>query len=127
LQAEASRRLDDYVPSAQEWAEVEHWLRSARIKLDATRTAGDAVRLGLIVSLNLHEVLRWLFLVNLRPMSPQGSVLTHLRSLDRMPPDFPGLLDRMATGTPLERADSMSQLLDWLEPRLATLPTVSPG
>jgi hypothetical protein len=33
----------------------------------------------------------------------------------------------MATGTPFERADSMSQLLDWLEPRLATLPTVSPG
>jgi hypothetical protein len=35
-----------------------------------------------------------------------------------VPPSFPGLVERLAIGTPFERADGMSLLLDWLEPRL---------
>jgi len=107
---------------------VRHWLRSARIKLDATRTAGGAVRLGLIVSLNLHEVLRWLFLVNSRPLPPQGSGPdTPAKLRPGEPPDFPGLLDRMPPLARSSGANGMSQMLDWLEPRLAPQRAVSPG
>jgi hypothetical protein len=118
LRATAQRRLNDYQPSAEELAGVEHWLRSARIKLQSTAAAGDLLRLGLLVSVNLHEVLRWLFLVNRRPMPPQGSVLSHVRRLDAVPSGFPALLEALSAGTPSGRANAMLELLDWLEPRL---------
>jgi hypothetical protein len=118
LRAAAQRRLDDYRPTGEELAGAEHWLRSARIKLQSTAAAGDTLRLALLVSMNLHEVLRWLFLVNRRPMPPQGSVLTHVRRLDTVPAGFPPLLEALGCSTPSGRADAMLELLDWVEPRL---------
>jgi hypothetical protein len=121
LRAEATHALERYRPTADELAGVMHWLRSALVKISATRLAGDPARLGLIVSLNLHEVLRWLFLVNHRPMPPQGSVLTHLGHLEAVPPGFPELVLTLTTGSAEERADAMLRLLEWLEPRLESM------
>ncbi len=126
LRAAAQRRLDDYQPSKDELAGAEHWLRSARIKLESTQAAGDTLRLGLLVSLNLHEVLRWLFLVNRQPMPPQGSVLTHLPRLATVPPGFSSLIEAVGAGTPIARTNAMLALLEWVEPRLRSLRTSSP-
>lgn len=110
----ARERFENYRTPADEKSAIFYWLGSVRLKLSAAMDAGDLQKLGYHSSINSWKVLEGLWALNDRPMPPAGAVWAHVPNLQNAPKDSLASLRKLFEGNPLDRAQTMLELIDWL-------------
>lgn len=118
LVAIAGSCFETYEVPAQERHGISHWLKSVRVKIVASRDAGDLLKSAYITSTSAWEVMVGLWAVNDRPIPPGGALLAHLGDLKKRPPHAERKLQELFLGDPLERIEATVQLIDWIVPLL---------
>jgi len=117
LRTEAEARWNAYAPPPGAVRAAAHWLRSARVKIEAAQEEGDLLRAGYVAATTAWTILESAWLANRRPMPPNGAVWAHLGDLVDRPPA--NLLETLFAGDAAARPRAALRLIAWTLPRLA--------
>lgn len=88
LKQVAAEALRSYRTPDEGLRAIRDWLYTAQVKLHAGLNANNEIQAGLLASINTWKILEGLWAINNLPTPPGGSVLTYLRELSLLPPNF---------------------------------------
>ncbi|OBZ09575.1 hypothetical protein A8L34_20020 [Bacillus sp. FJAT-27264] len=104
---ERSKQLfSGYQTPATEMKSIKYWLDSTLIKIKAAQMAGDDLKAAFVAGTTSWKILEGVWAASNKPMPPNGSVLFHLKDLERVSDDLKNLIKSLFVGEVRERIES---------------------
>lgn len=98
--------------------ETYHWLKSAKIKIQAAFHAGDILKAIFVVSTTSYKLLEAFWIINNKPMPPNGGVLPHLKDLNIGSPYLENWVNNLFLGSIEMRISTAIDMIDFVTPFL---------
>ena len=110
----AHDRYQGYEVRVEELLENSYWLKSARTKMMAAKSAGDDLKASFAASTTSWKIIEARWALNGWPVPPSGAVLPHLSDLSTTPSDFRSKIDRLFLGDSSGRVIAAIEMIDWI-------------
>jgi predicted nucleotidyltransferase len=116
----AQNTFNQYQTTQSEIKSIAYWLQSSLIKIKAANKAEDELKASFVVSTTSWQLLEGVWAVNNKPIPPNGSVLFHLRDLERVPKNMAEKIKCLFTGNVKERIEAAIEVTEWTIGNLLT-------
>jgi len=109
----AKNTFHQYRTTQSEIKSIAYWLESSLVKIKAANEEQDDLKASFVVTTTSWQMLEGIWAVNNKPVPPNGSVLFHLRDLERIPENMTEKIKFLFTGNVKERTETAIEMIEW--------------